>query len=171
MSDHACGMEERMDAVGMSLVYFGAPLTYYEKRRTMDVLPAIAGGALLARSDATLLSVMPVVIVKNRASLLLSPLELKHECEAIDAEAEMGMLLDLTASMTGDAVLAELSSAFKVKDVPEYFLHSDNTSDSRRTLADMRTPDVIRRHGFMVNATLEDFMGRIDKFAPSAVVR
>ena len=124
---------------------------------------ALAGGILLAKENATVLSVLPVVLAK--VSHALDPPALKRAAQMRGVESEMGMLLALAGDLTGDVRLADLASDYPKRTDHEFFLKSDASSSRLQRRAEECTPEVVRSWGFLMNASRADFADRVKKSA------
>lgn len=125
----------------------------------MPVEEALVGGLLEARTDPTVLRVLPVVVLKNEARLDWGALHAKARRAKL--KAELGMLLDLTASASGHRDLHDRTRGLsdRRRRVPRYLPEPANVYERR--LADRRTPAVARRWGFRMNmseASVGDFL-------------
>jgi len=130
-----------------TLVYFGAPLMWVP-RRQMDLEDAVVGALALLAEDATLLLALPVVLSMNEASV--KPAKLLREARRLGVQAELGMVLELTAELAGASSLGALASSLhRVAGEPRYL--QQRSSPLARQAADERTPPVVARWGFRVN--------------------
>lgn len=132
-----------------SLAVYGAPLAGIEPMQEMSREEALVVGLLEARTDPTLLRVLPVVVLRNEERLDWD--EVRGRARRAKLKAELGMLLDLTAAVSGHAALHEqtLGLADHRRRVPRYL--PEPTSEFERRLADKRTPPAARRWGFRMN--------------------
>lgn len=80
-----------------SLAAYGAPLLAYRPRRRLPLEEALVQGLRAAKRDATLLKVLPVVLVKNAQALDWAAL--KENAKRAKLRAELGMLVELTADL------------------------------------------------------------------------
>jgi hypothetical protein len=155
--------ETDLDAVGESLVAYGAPLGGWAPKKRLLLEEALAGGVLLAKQNATVLSVLPVVLAKTAE--FLDPPALTRAAQKWGVASEMGMLLALTGEVTGNRTLAQMATGYPRCNTPTFFLETDNATSGLRRLALERTPQVVRKWGFWMNASLDDFADRVRKFA------
>jgi len=105
--------------------------------------------ARAARADPTLLRVLPVMVLRNEAQLDWG--DVRSRARRAKLKAEPGMLLDLTAAVSGHAGLHEQARglADHRQRVPRYL--PEPASEFERRLANKRTPAVARRWGFRMN--------------------
>jgi DNA-binding transcriptional ArsR family regulator len=137
--------------VRSELVALGAPLlatpAAHVRRPTEEIL---LDGLALARDDATLLRVLPVVVVRQESSFNWN--DLFALARARRMASELGMLLDLTASISGRTTLA--TRARHLRDERRKglrFFQNRSPSPRERTIAIERTPEAVRRWGFLMN--------------------
>lgn len=132
-----------------SLAAYGAPLAGVAPSPEMSREEALVVGLLEARTDPTLLRVLPVMVLRNEGQLDWD--EVRSRARRAKLKAELGMLLDLTAAVSGHAGLHEqtLGLADHRRRVPRYL--PEPASDFERRLADKRTPPAARRWGFRMN--------------------
>jgi DNA-binding transcriptional ArsR family regulator len=129
-----------------SLAAYGARV---EMSREAAVVEALAE----SRGDATLLRVLPVVLLKNEADFDWDALlDLARRRKLKD---ELGMMLELTAEASGRRSLGKRATGLADgrRRVPRYL--PEPASDYERKLADQRTPEVARRWGLRMNMTEE----------------
>jgi DNA-binding transcriptional ArsR family regulator len=136
-----------------SLAAYGAPLAGVEPRVEMRLEPAVVEALAESRRDATLLRVLPVVLLKNEADFDWDALlEMAKRRKLKD---ELGMMLELTAEASGRQSLGKRATglADRRRRVPRYL--PEPASEYERKLADHRTPAVARRWGLRMNMTEE----------------
>lgn len=142
-----------------SLVAYGAPLAGVEPRAGMRREEALVAGLAAAVSDPTLLRVLPVVVLRNERQLDWH--ELRARARRAKLGTELGMLLDLTAEVSGHDNLRQEARGLRDRRrrVPRYL--PEPRSGFERRLADRRTPPAARRWGFRLNLSeesLRDFV-------------
>ncbi len=120
---------------------------------------ALVVGLLEARTDPALLRVLPVVVLRNERGLDWD--DFRSRARRAKLKAELGMLLDLTAAVSGHAGLHAQTRglADHRRRVPRYL--PEPASEFERRLADKRTPAAARRWGFRMNmseASVSDFV-------------
>jgi len=80
-----------------TLTAFGAPL-FFSARRDMGLEEAVVRSLRVLRRDPTVLLSLPVVLVKNERTL--DGGEMLAKAKKLRLEAELGMVLDLTAELS-----------------------------------------------------------------------
>ena len=90
-------------AVKESLAYFGAPLRTRRRRAHFDLEVALAKGLSAAKRDPTFLKAIPVVLLKNRATVKWSVL--KEEVRKLKLKHEFEKVVELVAEVSGRAEL------------------------------------------------------------------
>jgi hypothetical protein len=146
--------------VAESLVAYGAPLAAYAPVASAPLEEALLEGLRLSHQDATLLRVLPVVVSRHSRTLDYS--RLRARAREAGLEAELGMLLELTARLTGvDALRSEAEALTRPEGEPRYYF--GETGRFARKLADERTPPFARRWGFLLNMSEESFRGVLAK--------
>lgn len=148
----------RAPAVGLrdprpSLAAYGAPLAGVEAAARLSREEALVAGLAAAHRDATLLRVLPVMVLRNEERIDWD--EVRERARRAKLKAELGMLLDLTAGVSGRAGLRSLSRGLedRRRRVPRYL--PEPASEFERRLADRRTPAAARRWGFRMNLSEE----------------
>ena len=143
-----------------TLAAFGAPLLD-EPRREMPLEEAVVRALVAGRRDPTLLRVLPVVLLKNAGDLDLGGL--RRAARARRVEAELGMFLDLAGTLGRRRALSTAARLLSPRvGAPRYY-PKPLGGKYGRMLADERTPAVVRRWGFRMNATEEDLRGFVRK--------
>lgn len=147
--------------VRRSLAAFGAPLQGEEPRASWPLAESLLRGLRLARADATILRVLPVVLAKHAREIDWT--DLKERARRMNLRSELGMLLDLTGTVAG---------------LPELRAHAEELADARRTrvrffpevsgsyerrLAEHRSPPSAKRWHFAMNMTEESFRDLVRK--------
>lgn len=151
--------------VRRSLAAYGAPLAGEEPRATLSLSETLVSALKLARRDATVFRVLPVVVAKHAHDLDWT--DLMHRAHRANVRSELGMLLDLTADVAHLPALrahtAELRDARRKR--PRYFpaLHGS----FEKQLAVKRTPAAASRWQFFMNMTEESFREVVRKHVPS----
>jgi hypothetical protein len=151
--------------VRRSLAAYGAPLAGEEPRPSYSLAETLLRGLKAARSDATVLRVLPVVVAKHASELDWK--DLTERARRMNLRAELGMLLDLTAT---------------VAELPNLRVHAEELSDGRRKrpryfpfvegaferqLAARRSPEAARRWHFLMNMTEDSFRETVRKHVPA----
>lgn len=133
-----------------SLKAYGAPLAGWEGRATLALEEALAQGLRLAHEDSTLLRTLPVVFARQAQGLDAS--RLTARARQLGCEAELGMLLELTAQLTGDSRLGELARALehaRRPTEPRFFFEPRGPMERKYT--PLRTHALMRRWGFFLD--------------------
>jgi len=147
------------------LAAYGAPLWSNGCAPSMTLECAIARGLEEARVHPSLLRVLPIVLWENRSELCFEKL-----CASVRSEClpRLGMLLDLAAALTSSDVFSgwaeELFKRVSKKDPPVLFFANGSTGRMYRELAEVRTPDVVRKWGFLMTTPIQDFQDAMEKF-------
>lgn len=149
--------------VRRSLTAYGAPLLGEVPRAFYPLAEALLRGLRLARKDATVLRVLPVVLARHVQELDWT--DLKERARGMNLRAELGMLLDLTGTVTG---------------LPDLRVQADDLADGRRKrrrffpevassyerkLAEQRSPASATRWHFAMNLTEDSFREIVRKHA------
>lgn len=142
-----------------SLAAYGAPLAGVAPSPEMSREEALVVGLREARTDPTLLRVLPVMVLRNEGQLDWD--DLRSRARRTKLKAELGMLLDLTAAASGHASLRAQAHGLsdQRRRVPRYL--PEPASAFERRLADQRTPAEARRWGFRMNmseASVREFV-------------
>ena len=144
-----------------SLAAYGAPLMSDAPRAALSLSDAVLRGLRAARTDATLLRVLPVVVAKNASRFDWS--ELREQARRMNLKAELGMLLELTGHAAGlpevEAQAAALRDGRRRR--TRFFSAAANRYDEK--LAEMRTPPSAARWGFRMNMTEESVRDMLRK--------
>lgn len=132
-----------------SLAAYGAPLPGVEPAPELPREEALVVGLQEARTDPTLLRVLPVVVLRNEGCLDWD--DVRSRARRAKLKAELGMLLDLTAAVSGHVRLHEQTHGLsdRRRRVPRYL--PEPASEFERRLANKRTPPAARRWGFRMN--------------------
>jgi hypothetical protein len=163
------GAEEGVDApeIVEDLIALGAPLWGRASTRRPHLAATIARAIGEARKHPAILRVLPLVLHRQAGRLSWKAL---RAAIAPGDRAALGMVLDLSAAVTGDERLARLARAVwktGVRQEPPAPFFDSPSARSRRylELAAQRTPEVVRRWGFLVATPLEDFRAAIERFS------
>lgn len=90
-------------AVKESLAYFGGPLRTRRRQAHFELEVAVAKGLSAAKRDPTVLKAIPVVLLKNRATVKWSAL--KEEVRKLKVKHELEKVVELAADVSGRAEL------------------------------------------------------------------
>lgn len=144
-----------------SLAALGAPLAGARPRGHLGLEAALLAGLEAARSDGTLLRVLPVVLGRNLEQLDWPTL--REGARSRKLKSELGLLVELTAELLGRRELrrqvADLHD--RRRRVPRYLPLA--RSDFERRLARERSPAVARRWGFLMNLSVESFRSTFER--------
>jgi hypothetical protein len=144
------------------LVAYGAPLAAYRGVASKPPEEALMDGLALSHEDATVLRVLPVVIARNHTRLDFE--RLRMLARQGDREAELGMLLELTAEVAGLAHLAHEARKLKKPERPPcLYLRTSRPGRFGLQLAEERTPAIVRSWGFLMNMSLDCFRELLSK--------
>lgn len=147
-----------------ALARFGAPLWSSGRPTGLTLEQAIARGLEQARDHAALLRVLPVVLYRNRHQLAWDKLRAEVGEQGLPA---LGLLLDLTAEVTGETTFRTWADGLRhqvrhAEPVP--FFRRRERSKRYSELARGRTPELVRRWGFLMATPLEDFRDAVERF-------
>ena len=141
-------------ATVQTLVALGAPLAGWSPRTLLSPENAFVSALRFASKNAFLLRALPVVLARNWRSLDWAVLE--ESARAMGVLDRLGMVTELTGSLAG---MPELTATAKRWWQPpaqtSYFFPPRNAFD--KELAELRTPDVARRWGFLMNMGEDSF--------------
>jgi hypothetical protein len=155
-----------------ALVSHGAPLWGRGDPTRLSLEEAVAGGLALARRHPVLLHVLPAVLHGCSGRMSLPAL---RSCVGPGGLPALGMLLDLTAEVTGSTRLRrwarEIRRACEPRDPPELFFEGARRGARYLEVARRRTPEVARRWGFLMATPLDDFAAAARKFCPGSTER
>ena len=110
-----------------------------------------------------MLLVLPFVLVKNEERLDTGAL--LALARQANLTAELGMFLDLTSELSGRQWFRELASQLTPREGPPRYYPEPRGGKYGRALADERTPAVVRRWGFRMDASEEDLRHFLRKHA------
>jgi DNA-binding transcriptional ArsR family regulator len=151
-----------------SLVAYGAPLSGEEPRAAFSLPETLLRALKMARRDATVLRVLPVVVAKHANDLDWT--DLLERALRMNLRNELGMLLDLTADVAHLPGLrshaAELRDGRRKR--PRYFPSVDGAFEKQ--LAAKRSPKAASRWHYRMNMTEESFREMVSKHVPSAPI-
>lgn len=157
------GADAERRTVRESLAAYGAPLLGNEPRRHYTLSDTVLRGLKLARTDATVLRVLPLVVFKHVHDFDWT--DLRERARRMNLKAELGMLLDLTSDVASLPALRtearQLSDGRRKRE--RFFLHVHGQFG--RKLAQMRTPASAARWQFSVNMPEDVFRETLRKHA------
>jgi hypothetical protein len=151
-----------------ALADYGAPLWSDGRPTRLSLEEAVAQGLALARQHPSLLRVLPVVLYKNRSRLSWPELRARVDEGTLPA---LGMLLDLTAEVTGiETFRTWAEELFNHRgqqenlENPAPFFEGRPRGRRYAELARQRTPDVVRRWGFLMATPIDDFRDAVVRY-------
>jgi DNA-binding transcriptional ArsR family regulator len=157
------GGAEEEHAVRASLVAFGAPLLGDEPQRHYTLSDTVLRGLKLARIDATVLRVLPLVVAKHAHNFDWT--DLRERARRMNLKAELGMLLDLTSDVANLPALRTEADPLRDgrRKRERFFLPVHGQGE--RKLARMRTPASAARWQFYMNMPEDLFRETLRKHA------
>lgn len=152
-------------AVRESLAAYGAPLLGARPRRHLALGEAVLRGLELARTDATVLRVLPLVVVRNLADF--DWMDLRERARRMNLRSELGMLLELTSDVAGLPALRSEASPLRDgrRKRSRFFLAVHGQHE--RKLAQLRTPPSVARWKFWLNMPEDVFRETLRKHVAS----
>ena len=137
-----------------TLVALGAPLAGWDANERLPAETAIANALRFASSDASLLRTLPVVLARNWKSL--DWLQLEASARADGTLDRLGLVTELAGALGKlPSLTARAAGWWAPPQEPTYFFSVKNVFD--KELADLRTPPVARRWGFLMNLGEDSF--------------
>ncbi len=132
-----------------SLAAHGAPLQGVTPREAYSLTETVLRGLKAARTDPTVLRVLPVVLAKRARDL--DWIELKEGARRMNLKAELGVLLELTGTAAGLPDLCAQAEGLldARRKRTRYFPSVHGTFD--RQLAERRSPAAASRWNFYMN--------------------
>lgn len=147
-------------AAAETLVAFGAPLAAWRARAHQPLEQALATALRRARTDATLLRSLPVVLALNWRQLDWNQLE--ERARGLDVLETLGMLVELTADLARLPELGPIAQRWwKPHPATKPFFRRRSAFDSE--LAEERTPRVARKWGFLMNLGEDSFRSLLER--------
>ena len=155
--------------VRLNLAKFGAPLGVHgETEVDLSLEETLVGAMALARHDATVARVLPVVFAKTRNLLNMRRLEFLARQDGL--LSVLGFFLDLTASLIKSKRLH--ADAQRLKDKRrkrmENFFVDRNFNRFEAALTEINTPPVARRWNFLMNMGMDSFEDRFKRSFPES---
>lgn len=152
------------DDVRESLVAYGAPLLGPSSVAHWSLEETLVLALEVARRDATVMRVFPVVLAKNHRHLnwqALFALARDHK-----VRAELGMLLELTGCLTGEHSLQERAQSLYDRRCRRWREFPEAKSRFEAELAKRNTFAVAARWHLRTNMTEESFRSLLYKHCP-----
>lgn len=143
-----------------TLAAYGAPLVVSPKR-DMALEEALARALVAGRRDPTLVLSVPVVLLDNARTL--DARKLVSAARRHGVESELGMMLDLTATVGRRRTFAKLARQFPKRSGRPAYYPRVLGGRRGRALADLNTPPVVARWGFRMNETEADLRTFVEK--------
>lgn len=147
-----------------ALVAYGAPLLGNGPQAHWSLEETIARALRVARHDATVMRVVPVVLAKNRNEL--DGQELLRAARKYQVKAELGMILDLSDELLGTQTFKDLVERLndKRRHVWQFFPEVKNRFEVE--LAKSNAFEVAQRWHFHTNMTRDSFESLLSKHCP-----
>jgi DNA-binding transcriptional ArsR family regulator len=146
-----------------ALAAYGAPLLGDAPRRHYSLPDTLLRGLKLARADATVLRVLPLVVAQHAHDLDWT--DLRERARRMNLKAELGMLLDLTSDVANlPALRKEADPLCDGRRKRERFFLPVHGQFERK-LARMRTPASAARWKFYLNMPEDVFRETLRKHA------
>jgi hypothetical protein len=170
-ADHLRGllrapMEPPRDAkearqVRESLAAWGAPLAGVRPRKNHPLTETLLKGLEEARSDGTVLRVLPVLVARHRRELDWA--EIREEARRRKLKSELGFLIEMSAGLLGDPAMGSETTSLidRRRRSMRFFPLVKNSYEEE--LARRRSPELARRWGFWMNVSQDSFRSLLDK--------
>ena len=144
-----------------SLAAWGAPLAAVRHVRHYPLNESLVRGLAEARTDATVLRVLPTVLARHVESVDWAGL--REDARRRKLKAELGLLVELTAELLERPALSQQAAglADKRRRTMRYFPEAKNRYEAE--LAKARSPAVARRWGFWMNLSEDSFRATLEK--------
>ena len=151
--------------IKLNLVKFGAPLGVNgESNVDLTLEESINLGLNLAREDASVARVLPVVLAKNEKHINFARMIFLARKSRL--EKTLGFFLELTAKLSGRARLKKESE--KLYDLRykkfEYFFLNQNMGRFTMLLTEKNTPNLARKWRFRMNMGIDSFENLFYRF-------
>jgi hypothetical protein len=150
--------------VELNLKRWGAPLLRAgSARRDLPLEETVARGLALARRNATVAQVLPIVLAKHRRSVDL--FRLKELSTASGQKRTLGFYLSLCARLSNEDCWKGAAGSLldrRVRRIEDFFLTSQGPR--ARRLADRNTPPLARRWRFRMNLPMHSFESTYRKY-------
>jgi hypothetical protein len=152
---------EHSESVHQTLVAYGAPLVSWEPVRHMSLEQALVQALGLSHEHPALFRVLPLVLLRNANTLDWS--RLRALAGEASVEAELGLLVELTAQAVGKPELVQGVSALRPPSVGVLRFFHEPRSEFGRELARQRTPPVAKRWGFWLDLSEDSVRALVRK--------
>jgi len=153
--------EDDRAQVKASLVALGAPLSGVEPVQHFSADETLVRALRLARNDGTVFRVLPLVLARVEEKLDWAALKERVRREKL--KGELGVLVSLTAHLTGRPALAERVADLKDRRRTSMRYFPEAGSSFERELAKERTPPVAREWKFLMNCSEDTLRSMLTK--------
>jgi len=148
-----------------SLTELGAPLVGEKPEVTQKVLEELLCQRVKdSKENATLLRVLPLVLLKNQNKL--NPHLLLAYANKLGVKQEMGFLLELTNYLANSPPFKKWSKLFKDRRWQKdsfYFLRDHSAGPNKKALVKNRTPSLAKKWFLKLNMDLDSEMSFLKK--------
>lgn len=151
-------------ALRESLAAYGAPLVEVERQAHMPLEATLLAALEAARSDGTVLRVLPVVVAHQRGRL--DWVELLEEARKAGLKAELGFLLTLTGELLGDESLKARALALRDRRRTRMAYLPEPRNRFERQIAEEASPAMAKAWGFYMNMSVDSFRSLMAKHGP-----
>ena len=147
--------------VRQSLVAWGAPVAGVKARQVFSLHESLLLGLVEARRDGTVLRVLPAVLARNLDAVAWA--DLKEEARRRKLKAELGVVVELTATLLGredlNAQVADLHD--RRRTTRRFFPEVKSRFEAQ--LAKQRSPVAANRWGFWMNVSEDSFRSMLER--------
>lgn len=159
MSDSA---NSDWEATAQTLVALGAPLTGWKANQVLSPDLAFLNGLEFAKENATVLRALPLVLARQWRRFDWARLE--QAARERGLLALLGMVSELTAALADLPELARWAQKFwEPASKPRHLFGVRN--EFERELAEVRSPAVARKWGFLMNMGEDSFRALYERHA------
>ena len=144
-----------------SLAAWGAPLATARSLRHYSLNESLLRGLTQARTDGTVLRVLPSVFARHLT--LMDWPSLREDARRKKLKAELGLMVELTAQLLERPDLTKQVVALRDKRRRTMSFFSAAKSGYEEELAKQRSPAVAKRWGFWMNMSEESFRSTLEK--------
>ena len=150
-------------ALRESLVFWGAPLGNVKGKQHVTLCEALLAGLEAARTDGTVLRVLPTMLAKHLDDV--DWVELKEQARRRKLKAEVGWLIELTVRLTGRNEL--IAHADVLRDARRHAFHffPSVRSSFEEELVRKKTSKTAASWGFWMNISDDSFKSLMDRHA------
>lgn len=147
-----------------SLAAHGAPLAGVQPAQHFPLEKTLLMGLAAAKTDGTLLRVLPLVVAKNRCRIQWK--DLKEGAHKDRLKSELGMLLELTGKLIHDDELQNQAQELRDRRRTGFRYFPEAKSRFERKVAEESSPEVARIWHFHMNMGEESFLTLLNKHLP-----